>query len=287
MVSRGRQQRPPGKWLPAHCDRRRPHRQNFHPSQVTGRQSSLLPPSFKRTDERCAASSVILDSVRPSAKFPSPSPPPPQDAGGGPVTKNRSVPYSRVFLPPNLKVAWGNKTPGRGESIPSHIPATFQAPRSNLASTWRCRSFSVSSGRASTPFSTDDSRLACPAPRSRSPATPSPSPTPARTPPAGCRARTTAEMIAAGCSRIGKNCVNSYHPNCVNSYVPNARNDPEITATRVMGTLQSGRAAVHSPHPSVARERRTTGIRAVGKEHLLRSALSARSNHRYFQLVWS
>ena len=35
-------------------------------------------------------------------------------------------------------------------------------------------------------------------------------------------------MIAAGCSRIGKNCVNSYTPNCVNSYVPNARNGPKL-----------------------------------------------------------
>ena len=121
--------------------------------------------------------------------------------------------------------AWGNKTPGHGESIPSHIPATFQASRSNFASSWRCRSCSVFSDRASTTFPTDDSRLACPAPRRRSPATPSPSRTPARPYPAICRAGTTAEMIAAGCSRIGKNCVNSYTQHCVNSFVPNARND--------------------------------------------------------------
>ena len=184
-------------------------------------------------------------------------------------------------------MAWGNKTPGRGESIPSHIPATFQASRSNRATSWRCRSYSASSGRASTTFSTEDYPLAWPAHLRRSPATPFPSRTPARTPPPVCRARITISMIVAGCSRIGKQGVNSYSPNCVNSYVPTARNDPEITATLVMGTRQSGRAAVHSPHPSAARDRRTTAIHRVGEKHLFRSALYAQSNGRHFQLVWS
>jgi len=166
----------------------------------------------------------LTPSVR-RPNFPHPHPLPLKRQGAGRSPKIEAFPTRASFCRQISRWRGGNKTPGRGESIPSHIPATFQAPRSNLASTWRCRSFSVSSGRASTPFSTDDSRLACPAPLRRSPATPSPSQTPARTYPAVCRAGTTAAMIAAGCSRIGKQGVNSYIPNCVNSYVPTARND--------------------------------------------------------------